>query len=897
MFLRAEKDDRATIISDTMDYIRELGRTVNELKLLVEKKRRKKERGKEVLIGEELVGDMESSSVKPFIDEGEHHASNGSLRSSWLQRKSKETFVDVRIVEDEVTIKITQRKRMISCLLTASRILDELQLELLHLSGGIIGDCHIYMFNTKIPEGSSVYASAVAKKLIEVMDVQFPPQTSTAPSPSTVIPPSAAPSPSLTAIPQPPLPLPRQSSPCHRPLPSPSSTVIPPAPLPPLDCHPPAAAPSPSTAPEPVLGPIHTEGWNYSYVCDPERFTIMGLAVDDFVYCDNSQPYDMGDTAISVPRLGHPKYNWWSEDLHGVSKVGDGATWFGGVVPRATSFPMVISSAASFNETLWNTIGKVVSTEDRAMYNLGHSGLTFWSPNINVAATRDGEGSSRHQEKIHSWSATTPPTSSGGYKMWTDRKLQQISTRDLLSLKVSACCKHYTTYDLDNWKGVDRYHFDARVAAQDMEETFQRPFKMCVKDGDVSSVICIVSDCDSIEVIRDDHKWLNDSPEDAVAQSPRERRCCFDRSPTRRRSEETRVSIPIPFFLRWFEKMADVDTFLFTSESVNEGHPDKLCDQISDAVLDACLAEDSDSKVACETCTKTNMVMVFGEITTKANVDYEKIVRDTCRVIGFISDDVGLDADRCKVLVNIEQQSLKLHSHVLATKIGARLTEVRKNGTCPWLRPDGKTQVTVEYRNDHGAMVPIRVHTVLISTQHDETVTNDEIARDLKEHVIKPVIPEKYLDEKTIFHLNPSGRFVIGGPHGDAGLTGRRSSLTPMVDRSGAYIARQAAKSIVANGLARRCIVQVSYAIGVPEPLSVFVDTYGTGKIPDKEILKIVKENFDFRPGMIIINLDLKRGGNGRFLKTAAYGHFGRDDPDFTWEVVKPLKWDKPSTA
>ncbi|KAG6606913.1 S-adenosylmethionine synthase 2, partial [Cucurbita argyrosperma subsp. sororia] len=403
----------------------------------------------------------------------------------------------------------------------------------------------------------------------------------------------------------------------------------------------------------------------------------------------------------------------------------------------------------------------------------------------------------------------------------------------------------------------------------------------------------------------------------------------------------------LPIFPFQFGRM---ETFLFTSESVNEGHPDKLCDQISDAVLDACLAQDPDSKVACETCTKTNMVMVFGEITTKADVDYEKIVRDTCRSIGFISDDVGLDADNCKVLVNIEQQSpdiaqgvhghftkrpedigagdqghmfgyatdetpeLMPLSHVLATKLGARLTEVRKNGTCPWLRPDGKTQVTVEYYNDKGAMVPVRVHTVLISTQHDETVTNDEIAADLKEHVIKPVIPEKYLDEKTIFHLNPSGRFVIGGPHGDAGLTGRKiiidtyggwgahgggafSGKDPTkVDRSGAYIVRQAAKSIVASGLARRAIVQVSYAIGVPEPLSVFVDTYGTGKIPDKEILKIVKENFDFRPGMITINLDLKRGGNGRFLKTAAYGHFGRDDPDFTWEVVKPLKWEKPQS-
>jgi S-adenosylmethionine synthetase len=224
------------------------------------------------------------------------------------------------------------------------------------------------------------------------------------------------------------------------------------------------------------------------------------------------------------------------------------------------------------------------------------------------------------------------------------------------------------------------------------------------------------------------------------------------------------------------------------------------------------------------------------------------------------------------------------------------------------LRPDGKTQVTVEYYNENGAMVPVRVHTVLISTQHDETVTNDEIAADLKEHVIKPVIPEKYLDEKTIFHLNPSGRFVIGGPHGDAGLTGRKiiidtyggwgahgggafSGKDPTkVDRSGAYIVRQAAKSVVASGLARRCIVQVSYAIGVPEPLSVFVDTYKTGKIPDRDILELIKENFDFRPGMIAINLDLMRGGNSRYQKTAAYGHFGRDDPDFTWETVKLLK-------
>ncbi|KAI8471287.1 MAG: S-adenosylmethionine synthase [Monoraphidium minutum] len=386
------------------------------------------------------------------------------------------------------------------------------------------------------------------------------------------------------------------------------------------------------------------------------------------------------------------------------------------------------------------------------------------------------------------------------------------------------------------------------------------------------------------------------------------------------------------------------ETFLFTSESVNEGHPDKLCDQVSDAVLDACLEQDPYSKVACETATKTGMVMVFGEITTNAKVDYEKVVRDTCREIGFTSEDVGLNCDTCKVLVHIEEQSpdigqsvhgmgtktleevgagdqghmfgyatdetpeLMPLTHVLATKIGYKLTEVRKNGTCPWLRPDGKTQVTVEYNKEGGAVVPVRVHTILISTQHNPEVTNEQIRADLMEHVIKPVVPAKYLDDKTIFHLNPSGRFVIGGPHGDAGLTGRKiiidtyggwgahgggafSGKDPTkVDRSGAYIARQAAKSVVAAGLARRCLVQVSYSIGVAEPLSVFVDTYGTGTVPDKDILAAIKKAFDFRPGMISKHLDLMRGGNKRFQKTAAYGHFGRDDADFTWEQVKKLE-------
>ncbi|KAH7302428.1 hypothetical protein KP509_23G072300 [Ceratopteris richardii] len=349
-----------------------------------------------------------------------------------------------------------------------------------------------------------------------------------------------------------------------------------------------------------------------------------------------------------------------------------------------------------------------------------------------------------------------------------------------------------------------------------------------------------------------------------------------------------------------------MSTFLFTSESVNEGHPDKLCDQVSDAVLDACLEQDPDSKLACETCTKTNMVLVNIEqhspdIAQGVHGHFSKKpeeigARDQGHMFGYATD---------------ETEELMPLSHVSATKLGAKLTEVRKNGTCAWLRPDGKTQVTVEYKNDNGAMVPIRVHTGLISSQHDETVTNDKIAADLKEFVIKPVIREKYLDEKTIFHLNPSGRFVIGGPHGDAGLTGRKiiidtyggwgahgggafSGKDPTkVDRSGAYVVREAAKSVVASGLARRCIVQVSYAIGVPEPLSVFVDSYKTGVIPDSEILEIIKQNFDFRPGMIAINLDLRRGGDKRYQKTAAYGHFGRNDPDFTWETVKPLKFEK----
>jgi S-adenosylmethionine synthetase len=380
-------------------------------------------------------------------------------------------------------------------------------------------------------------------------------------------------------------------------------------------------------------------------------------------------------------------------------------------------------------------------------------------------------------------------------------------------------------------------------------------------------------------------------------------------------------------------------TFLFTSECVTEGHPDKLCDQVSDAVLDACLLHDPNSKVACETATKTGMVMVLGEITTSSPLDYQKIIRDTVKKIGFDDSSKGFDYKTCNVLVAIEQQSPDIAqgvhvnkkeeeigagdqghmfgyatnetpeymplTHVLATKLCSRLSEARNSGELAWLRPDAKTQVTVEYRREGGAVTPLRVHTVVISTQHAETVTNEEIRKGLMEHIIKKVIPEKYLDDKTVFHLNPSGRFVIGGPQGDAGVTGRKiiidtyggwgahgggafSGKDPTkVDRSGAYAARWIAKSLVHAQLAARVLVQVSYAIGVPEPLSIYVDTYGTGKRSDEEILEIVKKNFDLRPGCLARDLKLKRP---IYQKTAAFGHFGRNDPDFTWEQPKELK-------
>ena len=390
----------------------------------------------------------------------------------------------------------------------------------------------------------------------------------------------------------------------------------------------------------------------------------------------------------------------------------------------------------------------------------------------------------------------------------------------------------------------------------------------------------------------------------------------------------------------------NVERRLFTSESVTEGHPDKMCDQISDAILDALMAQDPMSRVACETATTTGMVLVMGEITTNAYVDIQKIVRDTIKEIGYTRGKFGFDAETCGVITAIDEQSsdiamgvdkaLEAKEHTmseeeidaigagdqgmmfgyasdetpeympypiaLAHKLSRKLTEVRKNGTLPYLRPDGKTQVTVEY-DENG--VPARLDAVVLSTQHDPEVTQDQIHKDIKKYVFDAIIPEGMVDEKTKFFINPTGRFVIGGPHGDSGLTGRKIIVDTYggmarhgggafsgkdctkVDRSAAYAARYVAKNIVAAGLAKKCEIQLSYAIGVAHPTSIMVDTFGTGAVEDDKLVEIVRENFDLRPAGIIQMLDLRRL---IYKQTAAYGHFGRTDIDLPWEKLDKVE-------
>jgi len=366
--------------------------------------------------------------------------------------------------------------------------------------------------------------------------------------------------------------------------------------------------------------------------------------------------------------------------------------------------------------------------------------------------------------------------------------------------------------------------------------------------------------------------------------------------------------------------------YLFTSESVTEGHPDKIADQISDAILDACLTEDPFSRVACETLTATGLVVIAGEITTKAYVDFQTLVRGMVSSIGYNNALYGFDSNTCAVISSINKQSGDIAMGVdtggagdqgmmfgyacnettelmpmpisLAHKLTMRLSEVRKHGKFPYLRPDGKSQVTVEYNENRK---PVRVDAVVISTQHAETVTNDELRSDILKHVIQATIPPHLLDEDTKYHINPTGRFVIGGPMGDTGLTGRKiivdtyggmgrhgggafSGKDPTkVDRSAAYMARHIAKNIVAAGLADRCELQLAYAIGVAEPVSVLVDTFGTGKVENAKIQELVRKHFQLTPRGIIEYLKLRRP---IYCKTAAYGHFGRNDPDFTWEAT-----------
>ena len=382
-----------------------------------------------------------------------------------------------------------------------------------------------------------------------------------------------------------------------------------------------------------------------------------------------------------------------------------------------------------------------------------------------------------------------------------------------------------------------------------------------------------------------------------------------------------------------------MDKVLFTSESVTEGHPDKICDQISDAILDALLEQDPMSRVACETCTTTGIVMVMGEISTKAYVDIQKIVRDTVREIGYTRGKYGFDADTCGVVTAIDEQSSDIAMGVdkaleakennmtdeeidaigagdqgmmfgfatneteeympypisLAHKLSRQLTKVRKDGTLSYLRPDGKTQVTVEY--DGGK--PSRLDAVVLSTQHDPDITQEQIHEDIKREVFDKILPADMVDDETKFFINPTGRFVIGGPHGDAGLTGRKIIVDTYggyarhgggafsgkdctkVDRSAAYAARYVAKNIVAAGLADKCEIQLSYAIGVAEPTSIMVDTFGTGKKSNQELVDLIRKYFDLRPAGIIKMLDLRRP---IYKQTAAYGHFGRNDLDLPWE-------------
>lgn len=385
---------------------------------------------------------------------------------------------------------------------------------------------------------------------------------------------------------------------------------------------------------------------------------------------------------------------------------------------------------------------------------------------------------------------------------------------------------------------------------------------------------------------------------------------------------------------------------LFTSESVTEGHPDKMCDAISDAILDELMKQDPMSRVACETCVTTGLVMVMGEITTNAYVDIQSVVRQTVSEIGYTRAKYGFDADTCGVMVVLDEQSADIAMGVdkaleakenkmsdeeieaigagdqgmmfgyatneteeympypimLAHKLTARLAKVRKDGTLSYLRPDGKSQVTVEY--DEGGK-PVRLDAVVLSTQHDESVTQEQIHKDIKTYVFDQVIPAHMVDENTKFFINPTGRFVIGGPHGDSGLTGRKIIVDTYggyarhgggafsgkdctkVDRSAAYAARYVAKNIVAAGLADKCEIQLSYAIGVAQPTSVMVDTFGTGKVADQELVKIVRENFDLRPAGIIKSLDLRRP---IYKQTAAYGHFGRNDLNLPWEKLDKVE-------